>query len=105
MYQATPFLMPANTSLNMASSIFSRINFSKILSGTQKTLSFINQAIPAYYQIKPIVKNIKTITKIGKEFTKNQNNTNVNTIKTNTASSINDNTNIANNIPNPNFFI
>lgn len=38
-----------------------KINWSNILNNTQKTLNVINQAIPVYYQIKPIFSNAKTM--------------------------------------------
>lgn len=38
-----------------------RFNWSNILNNTQKTLNVINQAIPAYYQMKPIYNNAKTM--------------------------------------------
>lgn len=38
-----------------------RINWSNILNNTQKTLNVINQAIPVYYQVKPIIGNAKTM--------------------------------------------
>ncbi len=37
------------------------INWSNILNNTQKTLNVINQAIPVYYQVKPIWTNAKTM--------------------------------------------
>ena len=37
------------------------INWSNILNNTQKTLNVINQAIPVYYQVKPIWGNAKTM--------------------------------------------
>lgn len=37
------------------------INWSNILNNTQKTLNVINQAIPVYYQMKPIYNNAKTM--------------------------------------------
>ena len=40
---------------------FKRINWSNILNNTQKTLNVINQAIPVYYQVKPIIGNAKTM--------------------------------------------
>ncbi len=46
------------------SSIFSgikAINWGNILNNTQKTLNVINQAIPVYYQVKPIYNNAKTM--------------------------------------------
>jgi len=39
-------------------------NFSELLNKTQKTLNIINQAIPIFYQIKPLWNNTKTILKI-----------------------------------------
>ena len=40
---------------------FRKINWSNLLNNTQKTLNVINQAIPVYYQIKPIWGNAKTM--------------------------------------------
>ena len=42
----------------------SAIKWGSILNNTQKTLNVINQAIPVYYQIKPICSNIKSFGKI-----------------------------------------
>ena len=39
----------------------SKINWTNILNNTQKTLNVINQAIPVYYQVKPIYNNAKTM--------------------------------------------
>lgn len=41
-----------------------KINFSKILDGTQKALNIINQTIPIIYQIKPLYENTKTALKV-----------------------------------------
>jgi len=41
-----------------------KVNWSNLLSNTQKTLNIINQAIPVFYQIKPAWNNTKTIFKI-----------------------------------------
>ncbi len=38
-----------------------KINWSNVLNNTQKTLNVINQAIPVYYQVKPIWGNAKTM--------------------------------------------
>ena len=78
MYNTIPyaFTNPGLTNAGMIgngllkSSIFSRINWSSLLSNTQKTLNVVNQAIPLYYQVKPVFNNIKTIGKIGKEMTR-----------------------------------
>ncbi len=44
------------------------LNFSSILSGTQKTLGVVNQAIPLVKQASPIFKNAKTMFKVMNEF-------------------------------------
>src|SRR5574344_1706361 len=46
------------------------INWSGIISGTQKTLGLVNQAIPMIKQVSPIVKNAKTMFKVMNEFKK-----------------------------------
>jgi len=46
------------------SSLKGKFNWSSLLNNTQKTLNIINQAIPVFYQIKPIWNNTKTIFKI-----------------------------------------
>lgn len=89
MYGSIPYMMPnmAIPASNAAtlgsaaaagSSIFSKINWSSLLSNAQKTLGVVNQAIPLYYQVKPVFKNLKALGKIGKEFTKISGNNNMN---------------------------
>jgi len=69
--------MPMYSNVNIANpsilknGFLSRINWSSLLTNTQKTLNVVNQAIPLYYQVKPIFSNIKSINKIAKEFTNN----------------------------------
>lgn len=46
------------------SSFKGKFNWSGILNNTQKTLNIINQAIPVFYQMKPLWNNTKTIFKI-----------------------------------------
>lgn len=46
------------------------INFSSILSGTQKVLGIANQAIPLVKQVSPVVKNAKTMFRLMNEFKK-----------------------------------
>ena len=63
-----------------------KINWSNFLTNTQKTLNVINQAIPVYYQVKPIYNNAKTMFRLigsmnSKEDTKTT--TNTQTLKTN----------------------
>lgn len=50
----------------------SGINWSSLLSNTQKTLGVINQAIPAFYQIKPIFSNMKTMFRVVNELNKDE---------------------------------
>ncbi len=62
-------LSPIPRGGGLFSRLFSRpflnnINWGTMLSNTQKTLNIINQAIPVFYQVKPIVNNAKTMFKI-----------------------------------------
>ena len=43
-----------------------KINFNNLLDGTQKTLNVINQAIPIFYQVKPLINNTKTLFQLTK---------------------------------------
>lgn len=43
-----------------------KLNINNILDGTQKTLNIVNQAIPIFYQIKPLVANTKTLLNLTK---------------------------------------
>lgn len=89
MYGSMPYMMPGmaipasnaatlGSAAKAGSSIFSKINWSSLLSNAQKTLGVVNQAIPLYYQVKPVFKNLKALGKIGKEFTKISENNNQN---------------------------
>ena len=44
----------------------SKITFSGILNGASKTLGVINQAIPVFYQVKPIWNNARTMFRVVK---------------------------------------
>ncbi len=46
------------------------ITLSGILSGTQKTINFMNQAIPLVKQVGPVWKNAKTMFQVMNEFKK-----------------------------------
>lgn len=52
------------------------IKWGNVLSNTQKTLNVINQAIPVYYQIKPIWQNVKSFGKIMEVFNSPDNDNN-----------------------------
>ena len=111
MYNQIPYMMnyPYVNMTNSAtglsgisklSSLLGKINFSSILTNTQKTLNVVNQAIPLYHQVKPVVSNLRAIRKIGKEFTKiNTSNTNKN------INIIPQSNNNYTSVPNPTFFI
>ena len=72
--------IPAQSTLPRISSLFggtraasamgatnaSKITFSGILNGASKTLGVINQAIPVFYQVKPIWNNARTMFKVVK---------------------------------------
>ncbi|MBQ9014087.1 MAG: hypothetical protein IJ094_11165 [Bacilli bacterium] len=107
MYNTIPYIIPntlGNTnSLLGIGSLFKKINWGSLLSNTQKTLNVMNQAIPLYYQVKPIFKNFKTLSKITKEINKSNSDTINNTINNNSNS--NNYSNIKNTYPNPTFFI
>lgn len=75
------------------SRLFSGINLSSILSGTQKTLNIANQALPLIRQVQPMMHNAKTMFKVMNEFKKVD--TPINTETNNTT--INNDLNIENN--------
>ena len=57
-------------------SLFSRLrglNIGEILNGAQRTLNVVNQAIPIFYQIRPLWNNTKTIFKIANAINENDN--------------------------------
>ena len=55
-----------------ASGLLSKINFSSIINGTTKTLNLVNQAIPIFKQVSPIIKNAKTMFAVMNEFKKSE---------------------------------
>jgi len=60
-----PGLAANSTSTGIATAT-NKITFNGILNGASKTLGVINQAIPVFYQIKPIWNNAKTMLRIAK---------------------------------------
>ena len=127
MYGSMPYMMPGmaipasnaatlGSAAKAGSSIFSKINWSSLLSNAQKTLGVVNQAIPLYYQVKPVFKNLRALGKIGKEFTKisgnNDRNNNENTKQepvlngSNNSETVTNNTiNNQNDYPTPTFYL
>ncbi|MBQ8472366.1 MAG: hypothetical protein IJ501_02555 [Bacilli bacterium] len=73
----------------------STIKWGSILNNTQKTLNVINQAIPVYYQIKPICSNLKSFGKIMSIFNEPDNNSNNN--NSNQINNLNQNSSQSNN--------
>lgn len=66
-YNPYLYSLPVETA---SSSLLSRISLSSIINGTSKTLNLVNQAIPVFKQMSPIVKNAKTIFNVMNEFKK-----------------------------------
>ena len=54
----------------MYPSSFNSLSLGKIIGGLSKTLNIVNQALPLYKQIKPIINNASGILSIFKEFNK-----------------------------------
>ncbi len=73
---------------------FRGINWSGLLSNTQKTLGIINQTIPIVYQVKPIVNNARTLFRIN-DALKSDDNSN-NNISNNQNNNVNNNNNYDN---------
>ena len=79
-YGYIPYTAYNVTNRGLLSRIFPNgINFSAILSNTQKTLNIINQGIPVIKQISPIMRNAKTMFKVLNEFKKEDTLKNVST--------------------------
>lgn len=89
-----------------------KFNWSSLLNNTQKTLNIINQAIPVFYQVKPIWNNTKTIFKIMGAIRDDDNKTKVSTRKNTSSRRTNNITTVENTSNNklindntPNFFL
>ena len=76
-----PYTIPKTPTKSLLGGI-NKINWGTLLNNTQKTLNVINQAIPVYYQVKPIYNNAKTMFRLigsmndSKDETRNSNNIN-----------------------------
>ena len=51
----------------------SSLSLTKVLSGISKGLGIVNQAIPIYKEIKPMMSNARKVLEIVKEFNKSSN--------------------------------
>lgn len=83
-------------------SLLGNIKWGSILSGTQKTLNVVNQAIPIIKQAGPVINNAKTMFRVMNEFKKvdlPQNNIVEENTNLNNQNTINNNSSINNNGP------
>ena len=79
--------LAANSTSSGIATTANKITFNGILNGASKTLGVINQAIPVFYQIKPIWNNAKTMLKVAKAMNSSDSNDfDANKIKVNTSS-------------------
>ncbi len=98
---------PAVNALGSATKA-STFTFSGLLNGASKTLGVINQAIPVFYQVKPIINNAKTMYRVAKEINSNdRKNTSTNNSNNNNSNNNTSTNNASNNndVNKPNFFI
>lgn len=66
-------------------SLLGKFSFSGFLNGASKTLNVVNQAIPIFYQVKPMINNAKTMFRIMGAVKDDSNTTNskeINTVST-----------------------
>ena len=68
-YMYSSFMNTANTASSLGKaggigSLFKKFSLSGFLSGASKTLNVVNQAIPIYYQVKPMITNAKTMFRV-----------------------------------------
>ena len=75
------------------------IKWGSVLNNTQKTLNVINQAIPVYYQVKPIFSNVKSFGRLISAFNEED------TSKSNSQDNLNTNKEKENSSNSPTFFI
>ena len=81
-FNGIPYASASNvTKTGFFKNLFSGLNLSSIINGTQKTLGIVNQAIPLIKQAKPVINNAKTMFRVMNEFKKVD--TNVPTINEN----------------------
>lgn len=72
-YYFSPYINQVPAKTGLFSNIFkgmSGVNFSNLLTGTQKVLNIANQAIPVIKEVSPILKNAKTMFRVMNEFKK-----------------------------------
>lgn len=57
--------------------IGSPLSFTKIISGISKSLNIVNQVIPLYKEVRPIISNASGILSVFKEMNKDDNTLNI----------------------------
>lgn len=93
-------------SISKTGGFLSKIKWGSILSNTQKILNVVNQAIPLYKEVKPMINNFRALGKIKNEFAK------INNEMMYEESTISNTTNLTNEqqikneiVPTPTFFL
>lgn len=99
-FNGMPYIAATSARTSLFKNLFSGLNLSSILSGTQKTLGIVNQAIPIIKQAKPVLNNAKTMFRVMNEFKKVDINTSTNNNYQNDTKNEINNTNI---IKTPNY--
>ena len=71
-YYYNAYVSPLNVNKGLFKTLFNSqtLNFTNILTNTQKVLNIANQAIPVIKQVSPIMKNATTMFKVMNEFKK-----------------------------------
>lgn len=70
-YFLYPYSTLSSPTTNLLGNSLGRgFSFSSLLNGAQRTLNFVNQAIPVVKQVSPMMKNAKTMFKVMNEFKK-----------------------------------
>ena len=86
-----PYMTGINPSMGAANMLrprgglfkgLSNIKWGTVLTNTQKTLNVINQAIPVYYQVKPIFSNIRSFGHLMNAFNEESNSSSINNTET-----------------------
>ena len=57
-------MLGSNKLSTLGKGLLGKFSFSGFLNGASKTLNVVNQAIPIYYQVKPMFNNAKTMFRI-----------------------------------------
>lgn len=82
----------------------SSLSLTKVLSGISKGLGIVNQAIPIYKEIKPMISNAKKVLEIAKEFNKSSNTKTIDVTPKKEVTKIVTPSVLTNSSPNPVFF-